>query len=126
MVAGSRLVELPLHSDSRGSLVPFEFDDLPFHPQRVFVITGAPNGATRGGHAHRSARQLLNCASGRVIVTLRTVSGGSSVVLDRQDRGLLIEPGVWSSQRFEADETVLVVLSSEPYRLDSYLAHPAV
>ena len=118
---GWSLVQLPLHADTRGVLVPFEFYDLPFDPQRVFVISGVPAKTTRGGHAHRSARQLLYCPAGTVTVDVRVGESTATMLLDHRDRALVVEPGVWTSQTFETAESVLVVFSSEPYDRASYL-----
>ncbi len=118
---GWTLIQIPVHADSRGVLVPFEFDDLPFTPQRVFVISGVPPNTTRGGHAHRSAWQLLYCPAGTIVVDVRTDESTTTLTMDHRGRGLLVEPGVWSSQTFETAESVLVVLSSEPYHRGSYL-----
>jgi dTDP-4-dehydrorhamnose 3,5-epimerase-like enzyme len=118
---GWTLIRLPVHADSRGVLVPFEFADLSFVPQRVFVVSGVPPKTTRGGHAHRSARQLLYCPAGSIVVDVRTGDSTETVLLDDNARALLVEPGVWSSQTFETAESVLVVLSSEPYHRGSYL-----
>jgi hypothetical protein len=107
-------------------LVPVDLGDLPFTPRRLFVVTGVPASTTRGGHAHRSARQLLYSPTGGVTVSVRTLGGGGSIRLDRCDRGLLIEPGVWSTQQFAGPSTVLIAFSSEPYRADSYLDEPTV
>jgi UDP-2-acetamido-3-amino-2,3-dideoxy-glucuronate N-acetyltransferase len=121
---GWRVVDLAHHVDPRGVLVPHEFADLPFRPQRVFVVTGAPPGTTRGGHAHRTAWQLLHCPSGSVAVEVRAEDTGAAVTLDRPERALVIEPGVWSRQTFETPAAVLLVLSSEPYDAGSYLDEP--
>ncbi len=118
---GWRPIPLPVHADSRGVLVPFEFDDVPFRPQRVFVISGVPPNTTRGGHAHRSVWQLLYCPAGTVAVAVRTGESIATVLLDRHESALLVEPGVWTSQTFETAESVLVVFSSEPYDRGSYL-----
>jgi dTDP-4-dehydrorhamnose 3,5-epimerase-like enzyme len=109
------VVPLDRHEDNRGVLVPIEFSDLPFEPRRAFTVSGVPPGTARGGHAHRSGRQFLVCPTGRVRVRLRDRTGVETVVLDRPDQGLLIEPGVWSEQVYELDETVLLVFVSEPY-----------
>jgi hypothetical protein len=118
---GWSLIQLPVHADPRGVLVPFEFDDLPFDPQRIFVISGVPAQTRRGGHAHRSARQLLYCPAGTVAVEVRTGDATSAIRLEHHDRALLVEAGVWTSQTFEIAGSVLVVFSSEPYDRGSYV-----
>ena len=73
-------------------------------PQRVFVISGVPAKTTRGGHAHRSARQLLYCPAGTVTVDVRIGESTATMLLDHRDRALVVEPGVWTSQTFETAE----------------------
>jgi hypothetical protein len=122
---GTRTVALSLHADNRGALVPFEFDDLPFRPRRVFVISGVPPGTTRGRHARPRGRQLLVCPSGRVTVELRGGEQVTTVTLDRPDRGLLVDAGVWAAQTYETAGAVLVVLASEPFRPDAAIDEPS-
>jgi hypothetical protein len=43
-----------------------------------------------------------------------------SFVLDQPQTGLLMESGVWSSQTFAADGSILVGLASAPYDRNDY------
>jgi hypothetical protein len=114
---GGRAVITPLvcHTDSRGALLPFDFATLPFEPRRIFVVNGVPVGTTRGGHAHKSCRQLLICVAGSIRIDMQWERRTETVRLDRSDLGVLIEPGVWASETYEAPGTILLVLASEPY-----------
>ena len=118
-------VTLALHQDARGTLQSFDFEALPFVPRRVFSVAAPPEGSRRGGHAHRSARQILVCLAGAVDVTLRASEAESRVRLVPDGHALLIEPGVWAEQRYQAGESLLLVLSSEPYDPSDYLNDPA-
>jgi dTDP-4-dehydrorhamnose 3,5-epimerase-like enzyme len=125
---GVRLMPVVPCQDARGCLLPVGFDALPFAPARMFVVRDVPAGTLRGGHAHRSARQWLLCVAGRVEVAWRPALAGDeamqSVVLDRPDQALLIEAGVWASQRYVESGSILIVLSSEPFDEASYLDAP--
>jgi len=122
--AGSaRLVDLQRHVDERGSLLPIEFDRLPFVPRRLFTVSGMPVGTVRGGHAHRDGHQLLVCLQGRVDIDLRQGGDEARIALQPDGPGLLIGPMVWCQQTYACDGTVLLVTSSEPYDPDSYIEH---
>ena len=120
-----RMMPVVACRDARGCLLPVGFDALPFAPARMFVVRDVPVGTLRGGHAHRSARQWLLCVAGRVEVAWRpalaTNESVQTVVLDRPDQALLIEAGVWASQRYVESGSILIVLSSEPFDETSYL-----
>jgi len=119
----ARLVELQRHDDERGSLLPIEFDRLPFVPQRLFTVSGMPAGTVRGGHAHRDGQQLLVCLQGRVDVWIRLRDDEARVTLLPDGPAMLIGPGVWCQQTYVCEGTVLLVVSSKPYDPGSYIEH---
>lgn len=116
----ARWVQLPQRDDKLGSLLPVDFASLPFVPGRLFVVHQVPPGGVRGGHAHKSARQLLVCIAGRIDVELRDAGVVETVTLDCANSGLLIEAGVWAAQTYVEPATILLVLTSEPYDIASY------
>ncbi|HEX7960600.1 MAG TPA: WxcM-like domain-containing protein, partial [Terriglobales bacterium] len=64
-VRGVRLFRFPQFSDVRGDLSVGEFDrNVPFRPQRYFVVYNVPSRETRGEHAHRACHQFLICVAG--------------------------------------------------------------
>lgn len=116
----ARLLACPCVTDSRGSLLPFEFADLPFTPRRVFAVTGAPAGTARGGHAHRKGEQFLVSLHGRIEALIRVGPDEASVLLSPGGPGLLFGPGVWCRQTYLDDGAVLLAFASEPYDPTSY------
>ena len=118
----ARLLDMPRSVNERGTLTPLDFPALPFTPRRLFTVGGVPAGTRRGGHGHRHGQQLLLCIEGRIAV--RLVASGHSVSLTLLPDGpaLLIGPGIWAEQCYEAPGSVLLVVASEPYDPASYFA----
>lgn len=116
----ARLVACACVSDARGSLLPFEFAELPFAPRRVFAVTGAPPGAVRGGHAHRKGEQFLVSLHGRIEALMRVGDDDASVLLTPGGPGLLFGPGVWCRQTYLDEGAVLLAFASQPYDPASY------
>lgn len=117
----AKFIELPEKNDARGSLVPFEFQDLPFQPRRVFVTRDVPVGTTRGGHALKTDSQLLVRITGRIRVRLRYGDELEICVLDSSNVGLFVGPGIWFEQTYLEPESSLLVLASAPYDPTSYI-----
>lgn len=118
---GARLIGMQRHADARGSLLPLDFDSLPFVPRRLFTVSGMPPGTVRGGHAHRDGEQLLICLQGQVDLWLRRRNEEAELSLLQDGPALLIGPKVWCRQTYARAETVLLVVSSRPYDPDSYI-----
>lgn len=121
-VEGARLLELPVIRDSRGSLSFAEHQgNLPFLPRRYFIVFEVGEGQTRGGHAHRTAHQLLTCVTGSCIVSFDDGKSHCDVSLDRPELALYLPPGIWASQHEFSREAVLVVLASDLYDPGEYI-----
>jgi hypothetical protein len=115
-----RPLQLPLVSDPRGTLLPIDFEGVPFVPRRLFIVRDVPIGGVRGCHAHRSAWQVLVCLGGRIRVELRRQGASREHLLSGAGAGLLVEPRTWTSQTYLDSESMLLVLASEPYDPASY------
>tara|TARA_R110002049_G_scaffold17416_8_gene67794 strand:- start:58 stop:477 length:420 start_codon:yes stop_codon:yes gene_type:complete len=119
------LIALQRHADARGTLMPLDFDALPFAPGRCFTVSDAPAGTVRGGHAHRRGQQLLICVQGRIDVDMRHGDDRARAVLEPNGSGLLIGPLVWATQRYLLPDSVLLVLASDPFDPTSYVEDAA-
>lgn len=116
------LLQLPLISDIRGSLSFGETPtNLPFAPQRYFLIFDVPSREVRGEHAHRTLHQLLLCVHGECAVAVDDGTERGQVVLDRPDVALHLPPMVWGSQYHYSTDAALLVLASDVYNADDYI-----
>ena len=117
------LIETQRHNDDRGSLLPVDFDNMPFVPRRLFTVAGMPAGTIRGEHGHHIGQQLLICLHGSIDILLRSKSEEAHITLLPDGLGLLIGSNIWCRQTYVTDKSVLLVLTSESYNPDSYFKH---
>lgn len=111
----ARLLRIDPQTDERGSLLAFDYDRLPFTPQRLFCIYDAPQDAVRGRHGHTTGSQLLACLAGRIEVVLKIGVKEEQVELLPGGGALQIDAPVWSRHRYIVPKSVLLVLASEPF-----------
>jgi dTDP-4-dehydrorhamnose 3,5-epimerase-like enzyme len=120
----ARLLRFKSVCDHRGRLLPFNFEVLPFLPQRIFWVSHVPAGSSRGEHAHQYGSQMMFCLSGEVDILMRTEAEEAEVCLAENSLGLLIGAGVWAKQTYKAEQATLLVLASERYNPASYMVRP--
>ena len=117
----ARLTPCQVLSDTRGSLLPFPFEPMPFLPNRAFAVTHIQAGMVRGGHAHLRGYQWLVCLNGSIEILMRCHGEEVTLLLDSERFGLLLGPGVWCQQKYLAEGSVLLVFASESYDPSSYV-----
>lgn len=111
-----------LKDKNLGSLAFFEsMNDIPFEIKRVYYIYHVPKGGERGGHAHKSLRQMLFCTYGKIEIILNDGYEKNSVLLDNPSQGLLIGEGIWRDMIWLQEESVLCVVASEYYDETDYI-----
>jgi UDP-2-acetamido-3-amino-2,3-dideoxy-glucuronate N-acetyltransferase len=121
-IDGVALHAMPRFADLRGALSAGEFArDLPFVPERYFLVFDVPSRETRGEHAHRRCHQFLVCVHGSVRVLADDGRRRREFVLDAPDRGLHLPPMVWGTQYMYSSDAVLLVFASHAYDADDYI-----
>lgn len=116
------LHRLSLFSDIRGALSVGNFsNDIPFSPERYFIVFDVPSQQTRGEHAHRLCKQFLICVAGSVTVLADNGEERVEVVLDRPDVGLYLPEYTWGVQYKYSEDAVLLVFASHPYDDSDYI-----
>jgi UDP-2-acetamido-3-amino-2,3-dideoxy-glucuronate N-acetyltransferase len=121
-VDGVTLHRLMRAVDLRGSLSAGEFSsDVPFTPQRYFLVFDVPGKDVRGEHAHRACHQFLVCARGSVSVVVDDGQRSEEFLLDQPDVGLYVPPMIWAVQYRYSVDAVLLVFASDPYDAADYI-----
>lgn len=118
----SRIVDLPHISDHRGDLTVVEHQgQMPFEVKRAFWTYNVPEGKSRGAHAHKRLRQLLVAISGSFTVFVDDGHEQRSFLLDCPWKGVIVEPGEWSSEDYYSPGAVCMVLASDAYNESDYI-----
>jgi UDP-2-acetamido-3-amino-2,3-dideoxy-glucuronate N-acetyltransferase len=120
-VRGVSAIMMNRVADMRGNLAATEFSDLPFAPQRSFLVFQVPSAEVRGEHAHRQCHQLLMCVHGAVTVMVDDGQQREEYRLDSPEIGLHVPPMIWASQFRYTPDAVLLVLASAPYDPADYI-----
>jgi dTDP-4-dehydrorhamnose 3,5-epimerase-like enzyme len=121
-VGEAALFQLKRVGDMRGELTVAEFErELPFVPQRYFLVFNVPTRETRGEHAHRACQQVLTCVHGSCVVLLDDGHRRREVELNRPDVALYLPAMVWGTQYRYSPDAVLLVFASAPYDPADYI-----
>jgi hypothetical protein len=117
-----RVISLPKIEDGRGNLTFIESArHVDFEIKRVYYLYDVPGGADRGGHAHRTLRQLIIAASGSFDVVLDDGRGRTAVHLNRSYSGLYLAPMVWREIENFSGGSVCLVLASAHFDESDYI-----
>lgn len=118
-----QMLEFPQHGDERGHLVVVEgLKDIPFEIKRVFYIYGSDPDVVRGCHANRKSEFVLINVAGQSKVRAWDGLGNEAVFsINRPHTGLYLPKMIWKDMYDFSPDSVLLVLSSEPYDPDEYI-----
>lgn len=118
-----KIVDLRKISDpTRGNLTVVEqCDDIPFEIKRSYWIYDVPGGESRGGHAHKTLKQLLVPMSGSFKVMLDNGTERKEILLNHPWQGLIIVPGIWRTLEDFSSGAVCMCLASEHYDESEYI-----
>ena len=114
------IITLKSFDDHRGSLLPLEFENLPFEPKRIFIVNNVPLNDIRGNHSHYETKQLLICINGTVDVILHDGLNETIYSLTKNQQ-ILIPELIWDSQKFTSENSEIIVLCSTNFNLDDYI-----
>ncbi|WP_028448899.1 WxcM-like domain-containing protein [Chitinibacter tainanensis] len=121
-VRGVQLREFPIFEDMRGALTVGNFaGEVPFAPNRYFMVFAVPSKDVRGEHAHKICEQFLICVRGRVRVVADDGKARQEFLLDGPQRGLYLPAMTWASQYAYSADAVLLVFASHAYDADDYV-----
>lgn len=124
-VSGVSVHQFPVITDLRGALTVGEFGQLerqiPFVPQRYFMVYGVPNREIRGEHAHHACHQFLICVNGSCAVVADDGHHRVEVLLEGPSQGIYLPPMTWGIQYKYSSDAVLLVFASHHYDAADYI-----
>ncbi|WP_419239831.1 sugar 3,4-ketoisomerase [Photobacterium leiognathi] len=116
------LIEFSRLGDDRGALVSLEQNkNIPFDIKRVYYIFDTKKGVARGFHAHKDLQQIAICVKGSCRFILDNGVQRESVLLDKPNKGLLINSIIWREMHDFSEDCVLMVLASHQYDESDYI-----
>ena len=111
-----------IETQGMGTLSFFEAEkDVSFPIRRIYYIHDVPEGIQRGGHAHKKLSQVLFCPYGSITILLDDGTEKASVLLDKPDKGLIVEHNMWRDMIWNQANSVLCVAASEYYDPSDYI-----
>lgn len=121
-VAGVTFHRFKVAQDLRGSLsVGHLGSEVPFIPERYFIVYDVPSHDVRGEHAHRQCSQFLICVRGSVRLLCDDGTNRDEFLLDTPSVGVHIPPMIWGTQYRYSSDATLLVFASRPYEPEDYI-----
>lgn len=116
----SKIIDIPTHSDERGSLSVIE-KFLPFDIKRVYYIYNVPPNVQRGAHAHKKTIQAFVCLQGTCTFMIDNGATKKEIILNNLQQCLILNPEDWHTLSFKTQDSILLVLASELYNKEDYI-----
>jgi len=116
-------IDFEIKGDERGSLIAIEeFKNIPFEIKRVYYIFNTKHNVRRGFHAHKNLKQVAICVKGSCKFLLDNGKERiDEIVLNKPNKGLLIEEMIWREMYDFSEDCVLLILASEFYDESDYI-----
>lgn len=109
-------------TDGRGDLFFSEFEELEmFQINRFYYIKHVGIDQTRGGHAHKSLKQLFMVLQGSFTLEVSNGEHSDKVKVNNQRKGYYVPSGVWRDLSEFSQNCICLVLVSEKYDPMDYI-----
>jgi dTDP-4-dehydrorhamnose 3,5-epimerase-like enzyme len=117
-----RVIQIKGITESRGNLNFIQNDDsMPFAIQRVYWLTAIPERQHRGGHAHKTSKQLIVCLEGKVTIKLESLEG-DLLIFELSEPGMAVYiPPMWWGTMFFEQQAKLVGFASDLFSEEDYI-----
>ncbi len=103
---------MPKYTDYRGSLIVWEFSDLPFKPKRTFTIFNVPADQERANHVASCGLALIALIGSVSAI----INHQETIILSNPDTILYVKKDNFLRLKNFDPETILLVFAEEPYQ----------
>jgi len=108
--------------DERGLLVAVEgLKTIPFEIKRAYYLLDLKEDFARGFHAHKELVQFAVCLKGSCRFVMDSGISRDEYLLDKPQKGILIEPMIWHEMHDFSSDCVLLVFASDYYDESDYI-----
>lgn len=121
MLDNCKIIDIPKIADPRGNLGVIEKQLLPYKIKRVYYLYDVPSDAYRGGHAHKEQLEFLIALSGSFEVVIDNGTKKETITLNKPDKGLLLNTGIWRELQNFSSGAICLVISSGEYLEEDYI-----
>lgn len=118
--AGAERSLASVFADERGKLTLMALDQIPFEPDRAYVLSELPLGTARGGHACRTQHRFLVGISGQATVTVDDGHTSERGSLGGGDT-LHVPPATWIEITPECEGVTILVFADGEYDPSDYM-----
>jgi len=116
------ILNFPRVTDNRGSLTYINnLKEIPFEIKRVFMVSGVPQGLSRGGHAHKILQEVLIPLNGSFCVEVTNGINCAEIHLSDDDAGILIPPSSWRVVTKYSPRAICLSLCSQEFDASDYI-----
>jgi hypothetical protein len=121
MLDNCKIIDIPKIADPRGNLGVIEKQLLPYKIKRVYYLYDVPSDAYRGGNAHKEQLEFLIALSGSFEVVIDNGTKKETITLNKPDKGLLLNTGIWRELQNFSSGAICLVISSGEYHEEDYI-----
>ena len=115
------LINIPKIEDYTGNVGVIEGTTAPFEIKRIFYLYNILGESKRGRHAHKELKQFIVAIHGSFEVMVTDGEKKEVVELSAPNKGLLINPCLWSELYNFSAGAVCMVLASDVYDEADYI-----
>lgn len=115
-------IQIPKIEDYRGNIAVLENQVVPFEIKNMYYLFEAPLNHIIAGQAQKKMQKLLIPISGSFDVILNDCQTLQTISLNKPDKGLLIDSGVWHELKNFSAGAVCLVLASEIDEIENTIA----
>lgn len=107
---------------TRGSLTFVQKgEEFPFEIKRAYWTYDVPAGEWRGGHAHKTLKELILAVAGCFTLKLDDGNEKKEFLLNHPYQAVLVEEGIWRELHDFSSGAVCLVLTSAEFDEDDYI-----
>lgn len=96
-------------------------EEIPFHVERMYYLYEVKEDRKSGQHANVSNQQVMVAVQGSFEVKLYDGHIEKSVLLNKNNEGLLVREGIWREVFNFSKDAICLVFCSEKYNLEDYI-----